>query len=541
MIGGAVFLSAIFLFISALKKFEASGVLPVVGGLTPIFTLFAAVLFLGRHIGIGDALGFAVLICGSFIFLAIEEKTFRLQAFFLASFAALLFAVSDILKKTAFNHGHFLTVFIWISFGGTILALSLLLVPSLRRRIFASFSLSEERTKKIYLLNRALATLGTVVLHYAFFLGHPAMVEGAQSFKYVVIFFAAWILLKEKFYGKILFWKAAGTLLIVFGVVWLGLVEYLRAMPLPDMRWGITFSEKFAKELEGDNLPAQAGWRQTYLDILDDLGAKHLRLIAYWDIVEPEQGKFDFGDLDWQMEEAKKRGADVVLAFGRKAPRWPECHIPGWARELPESGAQFQDNLMNYIKTTVEHYSNNNAVIAWQIENEPLFPFGDCKPLGVKVLNKEISLVRSLDTRPIALTDSGEIGFAWPYLSAKSDIFGTTLYRYVHNRILGDIEYTLIPPGYFRLKVLWANKILGKDVFVAELQGEPWQSKPLSNTTMEEQYNTMNPQRFLAVTEYAKNSGFPLSYWWGVEWWHWMKVKNNNPEMWNLAKKLFNK
>lgn len=318
---------------------------------------------------------------------------------------------------------------------------------------------------------------------------------------------------------------------LVFGVIFLSV--YLSVPSRQKVAYGVTFSQKFAEEL-GLN------WKEFYLDILDDLKVRDLRLIAYWDKIEPEEEKFNFADLDWQIAEVEKRDAKIILALGKKTPRWPECHIPSFAREFPISNSQFSNKLLKYIETIVEHYKSNPAVIAWQIENEPLFPFGECGTVGIGLLNKEIELIRSLDDRPIMLTDSGEMGFAWPYLSIKADIFGTTLYRYVHNRALGQIKYWFIPAYYFKIKSFWASKILEKEILISELQAEPWVLTLISNVPLEEQYKTMNPEIFKEVIDYAERSGFPKAYFWGAEWWYWMKEKKNMPEMWNNAKALFN-
>ena len=52
--------------------------------------------------------------------------------------------------------------------------------------------------------------------------------------------------------------------------------------PPKDTKFGVTFSRKQA---EGFGLD----WKKTYIDILDDLGAKNLRLSAYWSDIEPEK------------------------------------------------------------------------------------------------------------------------------------------------------------------------------------------------------------------------------------------------------------
>lgn len=326
---------------------------------------------------------------------------------------------------------------------------------------------------------------------------------------------------------------------LIFSVVCLSV--YLSVLSRQKVIYGVTFSQKFAEELGLD-------WQKLYIDILDDLKVRDLRLIAYWDKVEPEEGDFDFRDLDWQVAEAQNRGAKIILALGKKTPRWPECHMPAWANKLWMSDVhsltmdvghlKYQEAILAYLKNTVERYKTNPSIIAWQVENEPLFPFGECGMVGIGLLNKEIELVRSLDGRPILLTDAGEMGFAWPYLAAKSDIFGTTLYRYVHNRILGDIKYTLIPPAYFRLKAWWANKILGREILISELQAEPWSQVSLSQTSFEDQAKSMSPDKLKEITDYAERSGFPKAYFWGVEWWYWLREKKNMPEMWDAAKQI---
>ncbi|OGF64335.1 hypothetical protein A2661_02370 [Candidatus Giovannonibacteria bacterium RIFCSPHIGHO2_01_FULL_45_24] len=315
---------------------------------------------------------------------------------------------------------------------------------------------------------------------------------------------------------KNLFWLV-GILIILYL-----LISY-SVLKKQNLSYGVTFSQKFSEEL-GLN------WRENYLAILDDLKVKDLRLVAYWDLVEPEEGKFNFNDLDWQIAEAEKRGAKVILVVGRKVPRWPECHISSWARDNPlGGGGERVGFLLRYVKEVVKRYRSNPAVWAWQVENEPLFPFGECGTTPLSLLNQEIKLVKSLDTRPIILTDSGELGFAWPYLAAKSDIFGTTLYRYVTHKWFGEIKYSLIPAYYFRIKAWWAEKVLGKQILISELQAEPWNN------------GEMNPEIFKEIIDYAERAGFPKAYFWGAEWWYWMKEKQNNPKMWDAVKNLINK
>jgi hypothetical protein len=72
-----------------------------------------------------------------------------------------------------------------------------------------------------------------------------------------------------------------------------------------------------------------------------------------------------------------------------------------------------------------------------------------------------------------------------------------------------------------------------------ELQTEPWASKPSHDVPLKEQAKTMNLEIFKKNIKYAKETGLDKFYLWGVEWWYWMKTTQNQPQIWNEAKTLF--
>ncbi len=300
-----------------------------------------------------------------------------------------------------------------------------------------------------------------------------------------------------------------------------------RAPVLEPQTYGITFSGMYAAKFSGVDR------RAAYIAILDDLGARHLRLPAYWSEIEPERGTYDFSDLDWQIAEAEKRGAAIILAVGRKLPRWPECHIPAWAREY---NAKAQDDAaIDYIERTVERYRGRPAIAAWQVENEPFLPFGECPDFDAAYVDRAIAAVRAADARPILVTDSGELS-VWIPAARRGDWFGTTMYRTVWNDYVGTFTYPL-PPAFFRVKRAVTELAVGKKpMIVIELQGESWQKKQTYEVGVPEQYVSMNPDKFKDTLVYASRSGFDVFYLWGVEWWWWLKEKEGRPEMWNIAK-----
>ena len=300
-----------------------------------------------------------------------------------------------------------------------------------------------------------------------------------------------------------------------------------------DIDFGVSFSQVSAEQMEID-------WRKAYSSILDDLGVKKFRLIAYWQKIETNKGEYVFDDLDWQINEAEKRGAEVVLAVGQKLPRWPECHIPDWARDL--SKEERENEILSMLTEVVEHYQDNDTIKYWQVENEPfLINFGECPEFDENFLAKEIALVRKLDKkrRPVILTASGELS-SWTKPATYGDVLGTTLYRIVWSDILErHVEYP-IPAVFYNKRANYIKRLTGIDkVIIIELQAEPWSHLMIYENTLEEQFKTMDLDRFKEIIDYTYETGFDEAYLWGVEWWYWIRENHDIDTYWLEAQKLW--
>lgn len=294
--------------------------------------------------------------------------------------------------------------------------------------------------------------------------------------------------------------------------------------------YGITYSHKYAKELDLD-------WQDAFSKLVDDLGARHFRIMAYWDSVEPVNNQFDFSELDWLLRRAQYSGAKVIVVVGRRQPRWPECHQPVWVDKL--TLLKQQEEELEMIEVTVNHLKQHSNIIGWQVENEPfLSVFGECPIVTEGFYKKKLALVQSLDNRPTIITDSGELS-TWVRSSRLNPILGTSIYRHVWNQYYGDFIYPM-PPMYYYIKYKILKKFTPlEEVFVSELQQEPWVNKPILDTPLDEQYQSMNLDRFEKNIQYVKKVGFDKIYLWGAEWWLWMKIKQGDDSFWNQAKQLF--
>lgn len=298
------------------------------------------------------------------------------------------------------------------------------------------------------------------------------------------------------------------------------------------LTYGLTFSNKQAQALG-------FSWQEIYISILDDLKVKKLRLPAYWDEVEGSEGNFSWSDLDWQINEAEKRNAEVILAIGGRLPRWPECHYPNWSENMDEG--QREAKLLNYIERVINHFKDKRIITAWQIENEPFLPhFGVCPKLDKDLLDKEIAKAKSLDSRPIVVTDSGELS-VWVPAAKRADIFGTTMYRDTYSNALKSYVHYPITPAFFRFKKNLANLFAWPNEWIViELQAEPWGPVPYQEMSQADRDRTMNLKKFKDIIEFSRQTGFNTFYLWGVEWWYW-EMSHGNADIWNYAKTLFNK
>jgi len=304
-----------------------------------------------------------------------------------------------------------------------------------------------------------------------------------------------------------------------------------------DITWGVDFSQSQAEYLK-------LNWKETYLATIGDLGVKNIKLHTNWSWVEGKENKYYFDDIDWQIKQAEQNNVKIVYVIGMKTGRWPECHVPNWAANLSEKEQQAE--LLQYVTAVVQRYKDSPAITYWQVENEPLFKFGVCPSWyynNDNFLKAEVALVRSLDsTRKIIISDSGEQS-SWFGAAKIGDIVGITMYRDVWAHITDTLGFNvssfLNPVTYMR-KANIIQKIFGKDVICIELQSEPWTSKSLMQTPLQDQLKSMNPQAFSDNIEFAKETGLDKFYLWGVEWWYWLKVNQNQPAIWNEAKQLFN-
>lgn len=122
------------------------------------------------------------------------------------------------------------------------------------------------------------------------------------------------------------------------------------------------------------------------LDNICELGCNVIRIAEFaWHLIEKEEGRYDFSFFDKVIERAKERGLRVVMGT-------PTATIPAWlAKKYPDILSEFENGTKRtfggrhvycfnspemyiyserIIRAMAEHYREEKAIIAWQIDNE---------------------------------------------------------------------------------------------------------------------------------------------------------------------------
>ncbi len=296
--------------------------------------------------------------------------------------------------------------------------------------------------------------------------------------------------------------------------------------------YGMSFNAPYALELGLDP-------HEVLQSLIDELGVRHFRLAAHWTLTEPTKDQFDFLWMDDQLAQVRAAEGTVIFGVGRRLPRWPECHVPLWAKDITWDNQKKE--ILEYITAVVTRYKNDPVITYWQVENEPyleVFAQDFCGEFDEAFLEEEIALIRALDpTRPILVTDSGNLG-TWAGAYKHGDAFGTSVYVYFWNPELGQFR-TILPPWFYRVKENVMALLYGeKNTFLIELSLEPWLLEPVTDVPIDVQYSRMDIEKMNSILDYARDTRYETQYLWGGEWWYWLR-EHEHPEMWERGKEIF--
>ncbi len=297
------------------------------------------------------------------------------------------------------------------------------------------------------------------------------------------------------------------------------------------LTYGVTFIPNYARYYGIDP-------EETMDALINDLSIRRFRLVSYWKDIEKTKDQYNFNELDWQFKKAEDANAKVSLAIGLRQPRWPECHPPTWAENIPKS--EWYPELKEFMGKVIERYKNSPALESYQLENEYFLKvFGECKDFERERLVDEFNFVKQQDPHhPVVISRSNN---AWgiPLYAPRADVFAISIYKRVWDKTITKRYFEYPFPAWFYASLAgWGKIFTGRDLVIHELQAEPWTpSGGIKDNTIAEQNKSLNADRLEERFRYGKATGMRTIDLWGAEMWYWRKVALGDSSLWDAAKR----
>ncbi|MBU4204920.1 hypothetical protein KKH26_01945 [Patescibacteria group bacterium] len=233
LLTGVIFVFALLGLFSGLERFEASRIIPAVGGFLPLFSLALIYLFSeGKEaLGLKEILAFIPLVLGSVLVTYNPSKKVSFDSLRISVIAAFLFALSFVLTKYVYLILPFWTGFIWIRIGVFMTALLFIFFKEVRREIFSGASAFSKKTGIFFILNQGVGAGAFIMQNWAIALvglAYLPIINALQGLQYAFLFVLATLIsfrfpkaLEEKISRKVIFQKLLAILFIGFGLTFL--------------------------------------------------------------------------------------------------------------------------------------------------------------------------------------------------------------------------------------------------------------------------------------------------------------------------------
>ncbi len=191
IVSGAALILALITFFGALKRLEASRLIPFVGAMIPLTTFIVSFQVLGERLTMNEGIAFILLVCGG-VFITFDPQhpntKSTLRGWMLAVASVLFFTASFVSMKHLFNNQPFWEAFIWSRIGSLLVALILLCRRGLRQEILATIHRLPLRQAAGFLGNQALGAGAFILLNIAIKLAPSVTIVNAlQSVQYVFV------------------------------------------------------------------------------------------------------------------------------------------------------------------------------------------------------------------------------------------------------------------------------------------------------------------------------------------------------------------
>ena len=182
---GFVFVASILFLYRALKDANATDVIAWLTAVSALTTFVFSSLFLHEKLPASFPYAMLLFVIGV---LLVGHFRFYARSFIQVILAGTLFGLSVVLIKILFSTVSFVDGFFWSRMGNMTAALSLLLLPTIRRHVFQVTKNTTKKTGLLVVANRILGGLAFLFILYAIRLGPVSIVNALSSLQFLFIF-----------------------------------------------------------------------------------------------------------------------------------------------------------------------------------------------------------------------------------------------------------------------------------------------------------------------------------------------------------------
>lgn len=301
--------------------------------------------------------------------------------------------------------------------------------------------------------------------------------------------------------------------------------------------------------------------QKAYLDLLKEPEISWVTLPFYWRHSLDNNGNLRIEELLWQAQEAQKKGKEVIITLGVKAPGHPEFFFPEiYQKTLPKGSRlsqsqELREEFFPLLKTVVNQLKEFDNLKAWQLENEPFWNLKSTANWVVDqdFLKEEVKIIRREDQkkRPLLLNHPATSFWDndWEKTLAfleEGDYLGVNIHTKTQTSVVTVLNfwgkalaipwpklinvpvYSFGPLSPNLKKYQKAAQEKKLKLIVTELQAEPY--SPLPQKTQKLVLFPFLPEDIERGVELAQKAGFSEITFWGAPF--WLSQKNSGKIAW---------
>lgn len=192
---GVVGLSILYPYLRALSFSTASTIVPL-WNLSPVFVMILAAVFLHEQLRPLDYVGILLLVLGAFVAAYHGPGKFQWKPLLYMTTATLLVAVESVFEKATYVHASFEEGFGWISLGGFLTAMILLIIRPKTRA-----ALQQNLVPSVVFINVTNETINLAayaLTNFAVSLGAVSLVRAVGGIQAIYILLFSFLLTKIK-------------------------------------------------------------------------------------------------------------------------------------------------------------------------------------------------------------------------------------------------------------------------------------------------------------------------------------------------------